>query len=176
MKIIVGLGNPGQPYVFTRHNIGFRLIETIAQDRKISLKKHLPCRAVYGQGKFKDRPFILAQPLTFMNESGVAVKLLVEKFSIPLTNLLIIYDDIDLPLGTIRFRAKGGAGTHRGMQSCVEVLGSADFPRLRLGIRGERGGRDLSAYVLENFTEEEEAVIRSMIAETKERFFTFLLT
>ena len=176
MKIIVGLGNPGRQYVFTRHNIGSRLIDTLAQELKISLKKHSPCRAIYGQGKFKGRPLILAKPLTFMNESGIALKLLVERFSLPLANFLVIYDDIDLALGTIRFRAKGGPGTHRGMQSCLEALGSSDFPRLRLGISGERGGRDLSAYVLENFTAEEEIVLKGVMAEAKERVFTFLLT
>ena len=87
-----------------------------------------------------------------MNESGEALRLLVKKF-VP-ESFLVIYDDVDLPFGTIRFRTKGSAGTHRGMASCIELLGSSDFPRLRIGIRGNRGEKDLSKYVLENFTEE----------------------
>jgi PTH1 family peptidyl-tRNA hydrolase len=175
MKLIVGLGNPGQPYHYTRHNIGFRLVDLMAEDRNVSFKKYPPARSLYAQGQFKGRPFILAKPLTFMNESGLAVRILTEKFSVPLAELLLVYDDIDLPLGAMRVRAKGGPGTHRGMQSCVEVLDSSNFPRLRLGIRGERGERDLSSYVLEDFTGEEEEILKGVLAEAKKKVFSFLL-
>lgn len=115
-----------------------------------------------------------------MNESGKALKLLVEKFlphriATGLKNLLVIYDDIDLPLGTMRFRTKGGPGTHRGMASCIELLGSSDFSRLRLGIRGDRGNRDLSEYVLEDFTREEEEVVTEVLEEALHKVLTEFL-
>ncbi len=173
-KIIFGLGNPGRKYLFTRHNIGYRVIDAAAQKLEIPLKKKISLNSVCGQGIFKNKPFILARPLTFMNESGGALKLLLKKFNPDFKNLLIIYDDIDLPLGAIRFRTKGGPGTHKGMKSCIEFLASSDFPRLRLGIRGDRGERDLAQYVLENFTKEEEVVLKEMIERAIEKLCIFL--
>lgn len=162
MKLVFGLGNPGSKYQYSRHNFGYRVIDGISKKLGIPLKK----RSSYsfcGQGEFNSTQFILAKPLTFMNRSGEALGLLVQKFNICLEDLLVVYDDIDLPLGTIRFRKKGGPGTHRGMISCVECLGSSDFPRLRLGIMGDRGEKDLSQYVLENFTAHEEKVVEEVL-------------
>jgi PTH1 family peptidyl-tRNA hydrolase len=173
-KIIFGLGNPGKKYFFTRHNIGYRVVDAIAQKLEIPLKKKISLSSMCGQGRFNNRPFILAKPLTFMNESGKALKLLAKKFSPDFKNLLVIYDDIDLPLGTIRFRTKGGPGTHKGMKSCIEFLGNSDFPRLRLGIKGDRGERDLSEYVLEDFTKEEEEVLKEVLDAAVDEVFIFL--
>jgi len=173
MKIIFGLGNPGRKYVSTRHNIGYRLIDVIARKTRTRLKKNTSCCSFYGQGKFKNSQFILAKPLVFMNENGKALRLLVRKFI--LKDLLIVYDDIDLPLGSIRFRAKGGPGTHKGMKSCIELLGSSDFPRLRIGIRGDRGERDLSEYVLEDFTREEEKVVEEVLDQAVDKILTGFL-
>jgi len=108
-----------------------------------------------------------------MNENGKALRLLVRKFIS--NDLLIVYDDIDLPLGSIRFREKGGPGTHKGMKSCIELLGSSDFPRLRLGIRGDRGERDLSEYVLEDFTREEEKVVEEVLDQAIDKILTGFL-
>lgn len=174
MKLIFGLGNPGRKYFFTRHNIGYRVIDVFAQKLEIPLKKKIPLSSMCGQDKFNNRPFILAKPLTFMNESGKALKLLVKKFNPDFKNLLVIYDDIDLSLGTIRFRTKGGPGTHKGMKSCIEFLGSSDFPRLRLWIKGDRGDRDLAQYVLEDFTKEEEVVLTKVLNAAIDELFIFL--
>ncbi len=181
MKIIFGLGNPGRKYASTRHNIGYRLIDAIARKTRTRLKKNTSCCSFYGLGKFKNSQFILAKPLVFMNENGKALRLLAKKFNVPCTqrctgqHLLIVYDDIDLPLGSIRFRAKGGPGTHKGMKSCIELLGSSDFPRIRLGIRGDRGERDLSEYVLEDFTKAEEAILKEVLDQAVEKVLTEFL-
>jgi len=173
MKIIFGLGNPGRKYASTRHNIGYRLIDAIARKTRTRLKKNASCSYFYGRGKFKNSQFILAKPLVFMNENGKALRLLVRKFIS--NDLLIVYDDIDLPLGSIRFREKGGPGTHKGMKSCIELLGSSDFSRLRLGIRGDRGERDLSEYVLEDFTRGEEKVVEEVLDQAIDKILTGFL-
>jgi len=180
MKLIFGLGNPGRKYSSTRHNIGYRFVDAIAKKTRTRFKKNISCRSFYGQGKFKNSPFILAKPLVFMNENGKSLRLLVKKFirhrcGAGLEDLLVIYDDIDLPFGTMRLRTKGGPGTHKGMASCIEVLGSSDFSRLRLGIRGDRGDRDLSEYVLEDFTREEEKIVNGVLDQAVDKVLTEFL-
>lgn len=173
MKLIFGLGNPGKKYSSTRHNIGYRVIDLLAQKTDTCLKKKVSCLSMCGRGRFKNATFTLAKPLTFMNESGKALRLLVKKNNAK--NFLLIYDDIDLPLGDIRFREKGSAGTHKGMASCIELLNTSDFPRLRIGIRGSRGEKDLSEYVLENFTKEEEAILKEVLDRAADKVLTEFL-
>lgn len=180
MKLIFGLGNPGKKYVFTRHNIGCRLIDEIARGAGVHLKRDTKCLSFSGHAKYNNKLFALAKPLIFMNENGESLKLVCEKFSVlkgsaGFENLLVVFDDIDLPLGVIRYRAKGSAGTHRGMKSCIEFLGTSDFPRLRIGIRGDRLGKDLSQYVLENFTEQEESVLKDVLGQAREKILTEFL-
>ena len=133
MYIIVGLGNPEPEYSNTRHNMGFDVINKIAQDNDISLNK-TKFNAIYGTGIIQSEKVILIKPQTYMNNSGEAVKKFVEFYKEPLENLIVIYDDMDTEIGTIRVRAKGGPGSHNGMKSMVHELGSEDFPRIRVGI------------------------------------------
>ncbi|MCS7286441.1 MAG: aminoacyl-tRNA hydrolase [Anaerolineae bacterium] len=156
-KVIVGLGNPGPQYAETRHNVGFQFVDYLARKHNITFSE-FRFNAHLALGTIKGQEVILVKPLTFMNLSGQAVKPLVKSLAVPLHDLLVVYDDMDLPVGAIRFRPKGGAGGHRGMRSIIEALGHQDFPRLRFGIgRPIRG--DPVDYVLGEFSEEEKAAI-----------------
>ena len=133
MYLIVGLGNPGAKYQFTRHNTGFNAVEVLAQRLEIRLDK-LKCKARIGEGRLGDERVVLAQPQTYMNLSGESVRELLNWYKCPLEHMIVIYDDIDLPPGRIRIRAKGSAGTHNGMRNIIYQLGRDDFPRVRIGI------------------------------------------
>jgi len=148
MYIIVGLGNPGKEYYGTRHNLGFRVIEALSH----RLNSGRPVQKYYSlcrEAAHKGREVVLAQPLTYMNRSGKAVAELTANLPVELTELMIICDDIDLPPGTIRLRKKGGSGGHRGLQSIIDALGTAEFCRLRIGIGRPSEERDSRDYVLE---------------------------
>ena len=151
MWLFCGLGNPGERYKNTRHNFGFLVIETFAKKHHLNFKfyKDLESEAAY----YKDKA-ILIKPLTYMNLSGRAVKKWILKESIPLKNLLVIYDDLDLPLGKIKILPKGGAGGHKGMLSIIEALETSDFPRMKLGINKPLN-QPIIDYVLSPFSEEE---------------------
>lgn len=137
MFIIVGLGNPGKKYEKTRHNLGFIAVDLLAERLGIPVNR-LRFRALTGEGMAGGQKILLAKPQTFMNLSGHSVGELMEYYKIPPEQLLVIYDDIDIPRGTIRIRKKGSAGTHNGMRSVVPAVGSGDFPRIRIGIGGDR--------------------------------------
>ncbi len=159
--LIVGLGNPGKPYEDTRHNIGFRCIQGLAERYGITGKQETKMKALVGKGTIRDQRVYLVQPTTFMNLSGEAVARVAQYYKIPLENSLILYDDVDLPLGRIRFRPEGSAGTHNGMKSVIARMGSAQIPRLRIGIG--QVGIDLADYVLSQFTPEEEPLVREVV-------------
>lgn len=133
MKVIVGLGNPGKEYEATRHNVGFDLIDALAAAHKIKLDQRLP-RAVGGRGQIGSEAVLLVKPLTFMNLSGEAVAAIVRREEIPLSDLLIISDDIHLPVGVLRLRAKGSSGGQNGLKSVAAHLGTQEWSRLRLGV------------------------------------------
>ena len=180
MKIIVGLGNPGRDYAHNRHNIGFRCLNYFTRLHSIRFDKR-QCRARVGIGEIAGDELLLVKPGTFVNLSGKAVGCLVSKHSILLSDLLIIYDDLDLPLGKIRLRQSGASGGHKGMASIIAALGSDSFPRIRVGIgRPEVEGitsTDEDAivnYVLSNFTPGENEVIESAIATVAEAIDCFL--
>jgi len=164
MKLIVGLGNPGSRYERTRHNIGFRVVEAFAAKFRIDLDTHGK-DALSGKGRVAGGTVILAKPTTFMNLSGIAVQKLVRAHLSSPENLMVVYDDIDLPVGRLRIRKNGSPGTHNGMRSIVSVLGDENFPRLRFGIKGtgHSAGRDLASYVLDDFENDEEEVVRAGI-------------
>jgi len=151
VKVIVGLGNPGHIYHKTRHNFGFIIIDTLAENFKIKIN-HKDYSVWWGKAMLGKEMLVLAKPMTYVNLSGQAVKLLVKKFQPQLKDLLIILDDVNLPWGKFRFRPQGTAGGHNGLQSVIEALGTDDFPRLRLGISGG-GEKELSDYVLSEFTQ-----------------------
>jgi PTH1 family peptidyl-tRNA hydrolase len=162
-KLIIGLGNPGRKYANNRHNVGFQCLDRLAEAWSLSFgrRKH---RALLAQGEIAGLKVILAKPQTFMNLSGEAVERLARFYRVPPKDILVIYDDLDLPVGKIRLRPEGGSGGHKGMKSIMERLGTNGFPRLRVGI-GRPPHGDPVDYVLGDFTPDE----RIAIDEARER-------
>jgi len=152
--LLIGLGNPGREYKDTRHNFGFMLIDRIAI-RLNARGMKVQSKAIVMNTTHEDRNLILAKPQTFMNLSGQSVQGLIHFYKIPLENVMILSDDLDIPFGTIRIRASGGPGGQRGLGSIVEKLGTKDIPRMRLGIGRPPGRMDAAAYVLQNFSRDD---------------------
>ena len=179
MKLIVGLGNPGKTYSRNRHNVGFQCLNYFARLHSIHFF-HRQCHARVGVGKISGEKLVLARPGTFMNLSGKSVACLVHKHKIPLSDLLVIYDDLDLPLGKIRLRQSGSSGGHKGMNSIISTLGSEGFPRIRVGIgRPQVDGQSLSEdvtvnYVLSDFSRQEQAMIKPVITRVSKAIDCFL--
>jgi PTH1 family peptidyl-tRNA hydrolase len=155
MKLIAGLGNPGPEYERSRHNVGWLIADAFARKFRISLDKHEK-NAMTGEGRVAGGTVKIARPLTYMNLSGDAVSGLANAYLDTLDDLIVVYDDIDLPLGKLRIRPDGSAGTHNGMRSIVASLASERFPRLRCGVRGASfPDTRLRDYVLDDFTDDE---------------------
>ena len=152
--LLIGLGNPGREYKDTRHNFGFMLIDRIAV-RLNARGMKVQSKAIVTDAMYEGRKLILAKPQTYMNLSGQAVQGLVHFYKIPLTNLMVLSDDLDIPFETIRIRAAGGPGGQRGLSSVIESLGTKDFPRLRLGIGRPPGRMDPANFILQNFSRDE---------------------
>jgi len=164
VKLIVGLGNPGREYEKTRHNIGFMVLDEIARRNELTFSM-APSQVpdAFVAKKYHVPQALLAKPLTYMNRSGEAVAALLRYYDIEPVDLLIVYDDIDLPFTRLRARARGSAGTHNGMRSVVERLGTTEFPRLRLGVgRGDRR-RDLADHVLAKFEPDERSELEMFV-------------
>lgn len=154
MKLIVGLGNPGKKYAETRHNVGFTAIKRLAD--KFDIRNvDKDCEALIAKGKIQDTKVILAQPLTYMNKSGRSVAKLVDKYNISLEDLVVIYDDLDLPTGKLRVKSKGGSGGHKGIQSIMENLNSEEINRIRIGI-GRPLDLPVTEYVLREFSSDQQ--------------------
>ena len=166
-RLIVGLGNPGTEYASHRHNLGFRCLDLLADKHRLRFNAKR-ARSVVARGQLAGQDVALAKPQTYMNLSGTAVKQLMVSWGVPARALLVVYDDVDLPPGTIRLRAGGGAGTHNGMRSIVDAIGTTDFPRLRLGIGAPPPTRDIADYVLEDPTPEEAAAITDALTQAVE--------
>ncbi|MER3428341.1 MAG: aminoacyl-tRNA hydrolase [Pyrinomonas sp.] len=163
---IVGLGNPGREYEWTRHNLGFMVVDLLAQQTETPVRR-AQCRALTGRTTLEGRRVELVKPQTYMNLSGEAVACLARKqpeFD-PRRDLLVICDDLALPLGTIRLRARGSAGGHNGLKSIIAALGTQDFMRLRIGIKPDHAVTDAAAFVLERFP----ASARQKVEEVVER-------
>ncbi len=154
MKIVVGLGNPGPTYSFTRHNFGFLAVDAFAEKHGLAFTRQ-KFKAKIASALVQGEQILLAKPQTFMNLSGDSVGPLVRFYDLPLPDLLVVYDDIDLPFGKMRLRPSGTHGGHKGMRSISAALGSYEIPRLRLGIRGATAGGNLRDYVLQPFLPEE---------------------
>lgn len=148
--LVAGLGNPGIHYRHNRHNIGFMVVDALAGKLEIKVKR-IKSKALIGEGKIGEISIILVKPQTFMNLSGKAIGPLVHFFKVPLQNVIIVHDDLDIPLGTLRIRPKGGTGGQQGMRSILTTLGSQDIPRLRVGIGRPPGRMDPADYVLHDF-------------------------
>ena len=143
MFVIAGLGNPGKKYENTRHNMGFLVVDRIAEKCGISVNR-MKHRALVGEGRISGRKALLVKPQTYMNLSGESVREVVDYYDVDLEDVIVIYDDFDLETGSIRVRKKGSAGSHNGMKSVISHLGSGDFPRVRIGI-GKSGGSAMEA-------------------------------
>jgi peptidyl-tRNA hydrolase, PTH1 family len=151
VKLIVGLGNPGIEYQFTPHNLGFLTVDRLANDADVEVRNR-NCRAVTARAVIEEQQVLLAKPETYMNLSGMAVRELVEKYEAdPAKDLIVIYDELDLPLGKIRIRQRGSSAGHNGMESIIGALGSQEFLRIRLGIGPEKKVSDGAKYVLAPF-------------------------
>ena len=157
MYLIVGLGNPGAKYAHTRHNVGFDVLEALSRKLGVSISREKE-EALIGECFVGGHKVILALPQTYMNLSGEAVSRLARWYKIEPENLLVVYDDIDIPQGHIRIRKNGSAGTHNGMRSIVGLLGYENFPRLRVGVGQKREGYELADWVLGHYIGEEQEV------------------
>ena len=170
--LIIGLGNPGRKYRETRHNVGFMLLDRVAGKLNTRYTR-LQSRALVASATIGERKIILAKPQTFMNLSGQSVQGLVHFYKLPLTNLLIAHDDLDLPLGTIRIRPDGGSAGQKGMTSILERLGTDDFPRLRMGIGRPPGEMQAPDYVLQQFSKFDLPIISETLDRAVEAVLIF---
>jgi PTH1 family peptidyl-tRNA hydrolase len=172
--LIVGLGNPGPKYAANRHNVGFMCLERLAAAHSLTFDKRQK-RAHVALGAIRGLRVVLAQPQTFMNDSGQAVVPLAQFYQVPPARLLVVYDDLDLPPGTLRVRPEGGSGGHKGMHSIIEQLGSSDFARLRIGIGRPPGQMDAAAYVLQDFSADEMPLIEKALERAVAAIETWLV-
>lgn len=157
--IIVGLGNPGSEYERTRHNVGFRTVDLLAKQADVKIDR-AKFRALTRTTTLAGQKVLLLKPETYMNRSGEAVQLAAMFYKVPISHILVLSDDISLPVGKIRVRAEGSAGGHNGLKSIIEQLGSQDFPRIRIGVGAKpHPDYDLADWVLSNFTPEEETLL-----------------
>lgn len=160
--LIVGLGNPGKAYLHTRHNIGFEGIDKLAEKYRLEFRKALKYKGEVAQGTIGNDPVILLKPLTFMNLSGDAVVSVIRYLQIDLSRLLILTDDVDLPLGQVRLRINSSSGGHNGLQSIEDALQTNRYARLKIGV-GDREDGNLADHVLGRFTQEEEKLIPGVL-------------
>lgn len=173
MYLIVGLGNPGTEYAATRHNIGFDMVTYLSDQHRIPLRSK-ENRAIVGKGAIEGQRVLLAQPQTFMNLSGESVRALMDYYKIPVEDLIVIYDDISLPVGQIRVRPKGSAGGHNGIKNIIQHLRTEEFARIRIGVGAKPEGGDLVKHVLGRFQREENEKIRDVFALAEEALLAML--
>jgi PTH1 family peptidyl-tRNA hydrolase len=171
--LIVGLGNPGREYEKTRHNIGWRCVDAIAAAHGLTFARK-QSKAIVADGTIADRKVLLAKPQTYMNLSGEAVRGLVDFYKIPPANLLVISDDMDIPLGTLRIRESGGAGGQKGLKSIIEHLGTQNFARMRFGLSRPPGRMDPAAYVLQDFDKGEMPLVNETLDRVVKAVETWL--
>ena len=164
MRLIVGLGNPGKEYRETRHNVGFKVVDEIARRHNLALAM-APSQVpdAFIAKKYGPEPLLVAKPLTFVNRSGDAIAALSRYYDIAPADLLVVVDEVALPFGRLRARARGSAGGHNGLKSVVERLGTTEFPRLRLGVGRGDSRRDLADHVLSKFEAEEQSALEEFI-------------
>lgn len=173
--LLVGLGNPGREYKDNRHNVGFMAIDRLVV-RLNARGMKLQSKAIVVTATHEERKLILAKPQTFMNLSGQSVQGLAHFYKVPLTNLMVLSDDLDIPFGAIRIRASGGAGGQRGMASTIERLGTRDFPRLRIGIGRPPGRMDPAAYVLQDFSKDEVQTLSEVLDHAADAALEFVVS
>lgn len=169
MYLIVGLGNPGAEYARTRHNVGFLVVERLAERWQAQWSYERKFNARIARSERGDRRVLLALPQTYMNSSGEAVGEMVSFYRVPLTRLLVVVDDADLPVGELRMKPRGSSGGHHGLESIEQHVGSREYPRLRMGIGRQDGAREITAHVLGRFPSTEQDVVDKMVAVAGEQ-------
>lgn len=167
MKLIVGLGNPGKQYEQTRHNIGYEVIDAVSSQLAIPLNQS-KFKGLYGMGFYKGEKVILLKPLTYMNLSGESIRAVMDYYQIEVMDLLVIYDDLDLPVGKIRLRQQGSPGGHNGIKSTVAHLGTQEFNRIRIGIDRPQVEMSIPDYVLSRFHKDEQSLIHNAVKKSEE--------
>ncbi len=172
--LIVGLGNPGREYKDNRHNVGFMLVDRLMVRFDASMNR-LQAKALVTSLTYEGKKLILAKPQTYMNLSGQSIQGLAHFYKIPLENMIVAHDDLDLPFGTIRIRPGGGPGGQRGVASTIERLGSKGFPRLRIGIGRPPGRMDPADYVLQNFARSDFPLLSEILDRAADAVMTFVL-
>lgn len=158
MYVVVGLGNPGKDYSNTRHNVGFNTLDLIAKRNNINLNK-IKFKAVYGEGNIGGHKTLLMKPQTFMNNSGISLREVSQYYKIPIENIIVIVDDIDIDFCSVRIRTKGSAGSHNGLKSIINHLQNEEFPRVKIGIGSKYEDQDLADFVLSRFGRDEQVDI-----------------
>lgn len=173
-RLLIGLGNPGAAYARTRHNVGFFVVDALAERARVAFKNDGRADARVAEGRLRGRPVVMVKPQTYMNRSGAAVKHLLRRFGLEAAEVLVIVDDINLALGKLRLRERGSAGGHNGVQDIIDQLGTDAFPRLRVGVGSDfdRGGQ--VDYVLSPFDAEEQTVIAAAVARARDAAVTFV--
>ena len=171
--LIVGLGNPGREYKDNRHNVGFMLIDRLCVRLNARMSR-VQAKALVGSVSYEDRKLILAKPQTYMNLSGQSIQSLARFYKLPLENMIVAHDDLDLPFGTIRIRPGGGPGGQKGVASAIERLGTKDFRRLRIGIGRPPGRMDPAAYVLQDFARSDLVLLSEVLDHAADAVLTFV--
>ena len=171
--LIVGLGTPGRQYKDNRHNVGFMLIDrlTVRVNARMS---RVQAKALVGSVNYEDYKLILAKPQTYMNLSGQSIQGLARFYKLPIENMIVAHDDLDLPFGTIRIRPGGGPGGQKGVASTIQRLGSKDFPRMRIGIGRPPGRMDPAAYVLQDFSKADQTFLSEILDHAANAVLTFV--
>ncbi len=165
MYVIVGLGNPGKKYAITRHNIGFEVVDEFARQNQIKMTK-VKFKSVIGEGNVCGEKVLVVKPQTYMNLSGEAVMKILDYYNLPLENLIVVYDDIDVDTGKLRIRKKGSGGSHNGMRNIIYLLKQDGFPRVRVGVGRPQNGQNLADYVLGRFSKDEQELIIPIVKDS----------
>ena len=173
MYLIVGLGNPDVKYLKTMHNMGFMAIDMLADKLGVDFNKK-GFKGVYAMTTVKGEKVILLKPMTYMNLSGSSVQEALAFYKIPRSNLLVIYDDLDINIGSLRIRGKGSSGTHNGMRDIVNKIGGEDFPRIRVGIKPENDSRGIVDYVLSDIKKDDEATFKSVLKKASDACYDYI--
>ena len=173
MFVVVGLGNPGKDYVNTRHNVGFDTINLLAERNNINMNK-IKFKSVYGEGNINGEKVLLVKPQTYMNNSGETVRDIYNFFKVPIENIIVIVDDIDIEFASVRIRPKGSAGSHNGLKSIINLMGGQNFPRIKIGIGSKKERQDLASFVLSKFAKDERVAIEESIVLAAESVETII--
>jgi len=171
--VVIGLGNPGKDYTNTRHNVGFDTLDILSKRNNIELNK-IKFKAVYGEGTICNEKVLLVKPQTYMNNSGISVRELMQFYKVPIQNIIVVVDDIDIDFATIRIKIKGSAGSHNGLKSIIYHIQDDEFPRVKIGIGKKHQNQDLADFVLSRFSKDERIDIEASILTAAEAVETII--